>query len=80
MYTSRANPVGYSPSGGDDPFRKFQEGQRAEKVLLAKEKQTLCKEMFDELNRNDRGFAKEQIHQIYNVCLERSDKIDKSHF
>lgn len=80
MYTSRANPIGYTPSGGDNAFAKFQERERAEKELLKAVNVTLCREVFEEFNRNERGFSKEQINQIYVVCMEVSAKLDKGRF
>ena len=80
MYTSRANPIGYSPSGGSDAFTNFQERQRAEKELIKAVNVTLCREVFEELMRNDRGFTKDQINQIYIVCFETSAKLDKGRF
>jgi hypothetical protein len=80
MYTSRANPIGYTPSGGDNSFAKFQERERAEKLMLRNENDKLCREVFEELMRNDRGFTKDQINQVYIVCWETSAKLDKGRF
>lgn len=80
MYTSRANPIGYSPSGGSDAYTKFQERERAEKLMLRNENDKLCREVFEELMRDDRGFTKGQINQIYLLCLEASAKLDKGRF
>lgn len=80
MNTSRANPIGYSPHGGDNAFAKFQERERAEKLMLRNENDKLCREVFEELMRDDRGFTKGQINQIYLLCLEASAKLDKGRF
>lgn len=80
MNSSRANPIGYTPSRGSDGFARLQESQRAEKAILKTENDKLCKEVFEELMRNDRGFTKDQINQVYIVCLEASAKLDKGRF
>ena len=80
MNSSRANPIGYTPRGGDDAFAKFQERERAEKLMLRNENDKLCREVFEELMRDDRGFTKGQINQIYLLCLETSAKLDKGRF
>lgn len=80
MYTSRANPIGYTPSGVENPVTKLLESMRAEDMKLKNEKETLCRMVYEELKTNDRGFTKEQIYRIYVVCVETSAKIDKSQF
>ena len=80
MNTSRANPIGYTPSGVVNPVTKLLESQRAEKLLLRNENDKLCREVFEELMRDDKGFTKGQINQIYLLCLETSAKLDKGRF
>ena len=72
MYTSRANPVGYTPSRVENPVTKLLESMRDEDMKLKNEKETLCRMVYEELKTNDRGFTKEQIDRIYVVCVEKS--------